>query len=89
MERRLHKKHQFKDGGKPHSEQCSSNQRGESSNSRGGSNEGRGRGRGKKDKSNIQCYNCQKWGHFASECYFNDKKDSQKYEAKTKRMKTS
>ena len=39
-------------------------------------------GRGKKDKSNIQCYNCQKWGHFASECYFNDKKESQKDEAK-------
>lgn len=69
-----------RDGGKFQSEQPPSNQRGESSSSRGGSNGGRGRG--KRDKSNIQCYNCQKWGHFASECYFNDKKDSQKDEAK-------
>ncbi|MCI33292.1 retrovirus-related Pol polyprotein from transposon TNT 1-94, partial [Trifolium medium] len=22
----------------------------------------------KKDKSHIQCYSCQKWGHYASEC---------------------
>ena len=22
----------------------------------------------KKDKKDIQCYNCQKWGHYASEC---------------------
>ncbi|GAU30981.1 hypothetical protein TSUD_104950 [Trifolium subterraneum] len=44
-------------------------------NSRGGyNNRGRG-GRGGRggykgfDKSNIQCYNCQKYGHFADECY--------------------
>jgi hypothetical protein len=72
------KKQQFKYG-KNNSEQ-SYNQRGESSNSRGGSNVGRGRE--KKDKSNIQCYNCQKWAHFAGEYYFNDMKESQKDEAK-------
>jgi hypothetical protein len=22
----------------------------------------------KKDKSHIQCYNCEKWGHYASDC---------------------
>ncbi|GAU23070.1 hypothetical protein TSUD_183690 [Trifolium subterraneum] len=41
-------------------------------NSRGGyNNRGRGGRGGYKgfDKSNIQCYNCQKYGHFADECY--------------------
>ncbi|GAU36961.1 hypothetical protein TSUD_57390 [Trifolium subterraneum] len=41
-------------------------------NSRGGyNNSGRGGRGGYKgfDKSNIQCYNCQKYGHFADECY--------------------
>ena len=46
---------------------------------RGGSN-GRGRGGRKRfDKQNIQCYNCDRWGHFADECYA--KKDSQGDEA--------
>ena len=52
-----------------------------------GSNRGRGRGRGRFsknnkdeeerkpfDKSKIKCYNCQKMGHFADECYSNTKK---------------
>ncbi|CAJ2656906.1 unnamed protein product [Trifolium pratense] len=30
----------------------------------------------KKDKSHIQCYNCQKWGHYASECRSKKAKDS-------------
>ncbi|GAU30941.1 hypothetical protein TSUD_143890 [Trifolium subterraneum] len=35
-----------------------------------GGNQNRGRGGKKKfDKSNIQCYNCKKYGHFADECY--------------------
>lgn len=41
---------------------------------RGGASGSRCRG-GRKtfDKSNIQCYNCQKWGHLADECYSNNK----------------
>ena len=31
----------------------------------------RGRGGRKSDKSHIQCYNCNKYGHFADECYSN------------------
>ncbi|CAJ2646460.1 unnamed protein product [Trifolium pratense] len=30
----------------------------------------------KKVKSHIQCYNCQKWGHYASECRSKKAKDS-------------
>ena len=35
-----------------------------------GSSRGRGRGRGggRKDKSEVQCYNCDDFGHFAWEC---------------------
>ncbi|MCI40913.1 retrovirus-related Pol polyprotein from transposon TNT 1-94, partial [Trifolium medium] len=50
---------------------------------RGGFNGGHIGGRGGKkkfDKSNIQCYNFQKYGHFADECW--TKKDSQGDEAK-------
>jgi len=36
-------------------------------------------GRKRFDKQNIQCYNCDRWGHFADECYA--KKDSQVDEA--------
>jgi len=32
------------------------------------SRENRGRGRGRFDKINIQCYHCNKYGHFAREC---------------------
>ena len=37
---------------------------------RGGSSRGRGRGRNRQafNKAQIQCYNCQKLGHFAYEC---------------------
>jgi hypothetical protein len=31
----------------------------------------RGRGGRKSDKSHIQCYNCNKYGHFSDECYSN------------------
>ena len=64
--------------------------RGSSSRGRGrGSSKGRGRGRGRRrfskndrdeeekklfDKSKIKCYNCQKMGHFADECYSDSKK---------------
>ena len=33
----------------------------------GVANRGRGGGR-KSDKSHIQCYNCQKYGHYSSDC---------------------
>lgn len=51
--------------------------RGFNGNNRGGRGGRGGRGRGgykKFDKSNIQCYNCQKYGHFADEC-FSEKKE--------------
>ncbi|GAU24928.1 hypothetical protein TSUD_311630 [Trifolium subterraneum] len=35
----------------------------------------------KKDKSTIQCYNCNKYGHYASECKAPKKKKSQNTEA--------
>jgi len=31
------------------------------------------------DKSKVQCYNCEKYGHFADECWF--KKDQKAEEA--------
>ncbi|GAU34373.1 hypothetical protein TSUD_217130 [Trifolium subterraneum] len=30
----------------------------------------------KKDKSHIQCYNCEKWGHYASDCRSKKPKDT-------------
>ena len=39
------------------------NDRGQSSNRKGGEEEPKPR-----DKSNVQCYNCDKYGHYASEC---------------------
>ncbi|XBI26540.1 hypothetical protein VPH35_051226 [Triticum aestivum] len=33
-----------------------------------GRGRGRGRGGGRRDKSEVQCYNCRKLGHFAWEC---------------------
>ncbi|KHN25967.1 Retrovirus-related Pol polyprotein from transposon TNT 1-94, partial [Glycine soja] len=45
--------------------------RGKSRNNyRGGKGRG-GRGGRKTDKSHIQCYNCEKYDHFANECYSN------------------
>lgn len=42
--------------------------------------------RRKTDKSKIQCYNCEKFGHFADECWFNpDRKVSKSDEAKMAR----
>ena len=38
----------------------------------GGINRGM-RGRNKFEKSNIQCYNCKKYGHFTNECFANKK----------------
>lgn len=36
------------------------------------------------DKSNVQCYNYQKFAHFSYQCY-DDKKDPQEDEAKIAR----
>ena len=38
---------------------------------KGGSKGGRkgGKGGGRRDKSNIQCHNCDEWGHWKSECW--------------------
>ncbi|GKU98369.1 hypothetical protein SLEP1_g11381 [Rubroshorea leprosula] len=42
-------------------------------NSRGhGRGRGRGRGKGRYDKSNVECYNCHKYGHYSSECRYKD-----------------
>ncbi|GAU37433.1 hypothetical protein TSUD_206690 [Trifolium subterraneum] len=56
-------KDQFK---KENSQQESSKKNGD----QGDSSKSDGNGNGKKfmNKKNIQCYNCQKYGHFASEC---------------------
>jgi len=72
----------------------SNNQRGDGSgSSNGGSNGyskggGNSRGRGGKKKfnrSNVQCYNCQKFGHFADQCYAT-KKDNSEDDAKFARQ---
>ena len=71
--------------------------RGSSSRGRGtsrGRGRGRGRGRSSKndkeeeerksfDKSTIKCYNCQKMGHFADECYSDTKKKGKEEKANT------
>ncbi|PNX67197.1 retrovirus-related Pol polyprotein from transposon TNT 1-94, partial [Trifolium pratense] len=62
------------------------NQKKQSNGGRGGYNGGHrgGRGgRGKFDKKNIQCYNCQNYGHFADECRFRE--ESSDAEAKMAR----
>jgi hypothetical protein len=48
----------------------------------GGNNGGKG-GKKKFDKRNVQCYNCQKFGHFADECRSKD--DSNNTDAKLAR----
>ena len=49
-------------------------------NQRGGvANRGRGGGR-KPDKSHIQCYNCQKYGHYSSD--YPEKRKNQESDAK-------
>ncbi|KAG8082638.1 hypothetical protein GUJ93_ZPchr0014g46535 [Zizania palustris] len=40
-----------------------------------GRGRGRGRGEGRKDKSKVQCYNCQDYGHFAWECPKKEKEE--------------
>lgn len=42
-----------------------------------GRGRGRGRGGGRKDKSELQCYNCRDFGHFAWECPEKKKKDNE------------
>ncbi|GAU23301.1 hypothetical protein TSUD_237550 [Trifolium subterraneum] len=56
-------KDQFKKENSPQESSKKNGDQGESSKSNGN-------GKGKKfmNKKNIQCYNCQKYGHFASEC---------------------
>ncbi|KAK2435242.1 hypothetical protein QL285_020317 [Trifolium repens] len=49
----------------------------------GGNNGGKG-GKKKFDKRNVQCYNCQKFGHFADECRAKD--DSNNTDAKLAMM---
>lgn len=45
-------------------EECSNNKRAEK--------QTRGRGRKNFDKRNIQCYTCNKYGHYSSECWHNE-----------------
>ncbi|KAJ0976595.1 hypothetical protein J5N97_012069 [Dioscorea zingiberensis] len=33
---------------------------------------GRGRGRGRYSKHNVQCYTCKKFGHYSSDCWYNE-----------------
>jgi Zinc knuckle len=40
--------------------------------------EGRDRERGRLSEYNIQCYSCKKYGHYAAECYYNEKKYDEK-----------
>ncbi|CAJ2633217.1 F-box protein [Trifolium pratense] len=39
----------------------------------------------KKDKSHIQCYNCEKWGHYASDCWYKKGKEKATDSACTRR----
>ena len=32
----------------------------------------RGRGRGRHSKHNVQCYTCKKFGHYSSDCWYNE-----------------
>ncbi|RDX62077.1 hypothetical protein CR513_59624, partial [Mucuna pruriens] len=41
----------------------------------------KGGGKRKFDKRNIQCFACQKWGHFVDECYNNKGKQKKEDEA--------
>ncbi|KAE8779266.1 hypothetical protein D1007_47693 [Hordeum vulgare] len=43
-----------------------------------GRGRGRGRGGGRKDKSEVQCYNCREMGHFAWECPEKKKENEEK-----------
>lgn len=43
-----------------------------------GRGRGRGRGGGRKDKSEVQCYNCRELGHFAWECPEKKKENEEK-----------
>ncbi|KAK2417383.1 putative mitochondrial protein [Trifolium repens] len=44
------------------------------SSNKGGNGYGKNKNQSKKDKSKIQCFSCNKWGHYASECQNKGKK---------------
>lgn len=62
------------DEGESQNSKNSTCQKGENSGNRNGGQGNfrdintRGIGRGTSDKSNVQCFNCQRFSHFASEC---------------------
>jgi len=52
----------------------------------GGGNSNQKNGKRFQDRKSVQCYNCEKWGHFAKDCWFNKgkgvAKDNEDDEAK-------
>ncbi|XP_014515563.1 uncharacterized protein LOC106773379 [Vigna radiata var. radiata] len=63
-----------RNGGRCNSEQSKGNEGNEQGNGRGRGKPTRGRGGDRKntDKRNMQCYTCNKFGHYSSECWHND-----------------
>ncbi|XP_038882219.1 uncharacterized protein LOC120073442 [Benincasa hispida] len=56
-------------GGRGESNTDVSQNSSESSRGRGGRGHGRRGGRSGRDKSQVKCYNCNKYGHYVNECY--------------------
>lgn len=64
------KQGKYNGGGSNQNQDHSDHDPGESSRKKGDGDKG---SRRKFDRNKIQCYNCQKFGHFADECKFNNK----------------